>query len=273
LDGAVALDPTHPGVTSLINYYIDNFKSLGFEYIKLDFLSHGSFEGQHYDPSVTTGIQAYNKGMACIRNRINGAMFISESIAPIFPAQYAHSRRIACDSFGTLSSSQYELNSLTYGWWQNRRIYKFIDMDLMDLLTSSTEVARTAVNAAAISGGLFLDSNNLIDNSQLSLATNLLWSSNINAIARKGKAFRPVDGNTGTNPSTAFVLNDNGTNYVALFNYTTSTTTVSVNLARAGLSGTKSYTVKDLWTGSTTSASGTLSVTLSSSQSKLYLLQ
>ncbi|MDB6017897.1 MAG: hypothetical protein JWR19_2386 [Pedosphaera sp.] len=273
LDGAVALDPTHPGVTNMINSYIDYFKSLGFEFIKLDFLSHGSFEGQHYDPSVTTGIQAYNKGMACLRNRINGTMFISESIAPIFPAQYAHSRRIACDSSGSLSSTQYELNSLTYGWWQNRRIYKFIDMDLMNLLTSSTEVARTAVNAAAISGGLFLDSNNLIDNSQLSMATNLLWSSSINAIARKGKAFRAVDGNTGTNPSSAFVLNDNGTNYVALFNYTTGSATVSVNLARAGLSGTKSYTVKDLWTGSTTSATGTLSVTLSGSQSKLYLLQ
>lgn len=272
-DGGVALDPTHPGVTNLINYYIGLFKSLGFEYIKLDFLTHGSFEGQHYDPTVTTGIQAYNKGMACIRNQIGGSMFISESIAPIFPAQYAHSRRIACDASGTLASSQYELNSLTYGWWQNHRIYKYVDMDLMDLLTSSTEVARTAVNAAAISGGLFLDSNNLMDNSQLGLATNLLWSSSINAIARKGKAFRAVDGDTGTNASTAFALNDNGTNYIAVFNYTTGNQGISVNLTRAGLSGTRQYTVKDLWTGSTTSASNVLSVTLSSSQSKIYLLQ
>ncbi len=88
-----------------------------------------------------------------------------------------------------------------------------------------------------------------------------------------GKAFRAVDGNTGTNASSAFALTYSGTNYVALFNYSTSTATVSVSLARAGLSATKNYTVKDLWTGSTTSATGTLSVSLASGQSKVYTLQ
>jgi hypothetical protein len=239
----------------------------------MDFLSHASFEGQHYDPTVTTGIQGYNKGMAEIRNRIGGSMFISESIAPIFPAEYAHARRIACDAFGTIASTKYELNSLNYGWWQNKRIYKYVDMDVMDLGTSSIETARTVVNATAISGGLFLDGSDLINSSQLSLATNLLLNTSINGIARTGKAFRAVEGNTGTNASSAFVLINNGTNYVALFNYTTSTATVSVNLARAGLNGTKNYAVKDLWTGATTSASNTLSATLSSSQSKIYRLQ
>jgi alpha-galactosidase len=239
----------------------------------MDFLSHAALEGQHYDPTVTTGIQGYNKGMAEIRARVGGALFISESVAPIFPAQYAHSRRIACDAFGTTSSTEYELNSLTYGWWQNKSIYKHIDMDSMDLLTNNIETARTVVNATAISGGLILDGNNLIDGNQLSLAENLLLNSSINGIARMGKAFRAVDGNTGTSASSAFALSENGTNYVALFNYSTSTATVSVSLVQAGLSGTKSYTVKDLWTGSSTSATGTLSVSLASGQSKVYSLQ
>ena len=273
LDGGIALDPTHPGTTNLINAYIDSYKANGFDFVKMDFLSHASFEGQHYDPTVTTGIQGYNKGMAEIRTRVGGTMFISESIAPIFPAEYAHSRRIACDAFGTIASTEYELNSLNYGWWQNKRIYKCVDMDVMDLGTSSIETARTVVNATAISGGLCLDGSDLINSSQLSLATNLLLNTGINGIARTGKAFRAVEGNTGTNASNAFVLINNGTNYVALFNYTTGTATVSVNLSRAGLSGTKNYAMKDLWTGATTSASNTLSATLSSSQSKIYLLQ
>jgi hypothetical protein len=146
-------------------------------------------------------------------------------------------------------------------------------MDAMNLVAGNLEAARTVVNATAISGGLFLNGNNLIDPSQQNYATNLLCKNTINDIARKGKAFRAVDGNTGTSPSTAFVLSENGTNYLAVFNYTTSSKNVSVNLTRAGLSGTQNYTVTDLWTGSTTSATGTLSVTLASSQSKIYMLR
>jgi alpha-galactosidase len=273
LDGGIALDPTHPGTTNLINAYIDNYKADGFDFVKMDFLSHASLEGQHFAPNVTTGIQGYNYGMAEIRARVGGALFISESIAPIFPAEYGHSRRIACDAFGTTSSTEYELNSLTYGWWQNKRIYKHIDMDSMDLLTNNLEVARTVVNATAISGGLILDGNNLMNGNQLNLATSLLLNSSINGIARMGKAFRAVDGNTGTNASTAFALTENGTNYVALFNYSSSTANVSVSLSRAGLSGTQNYAVKDLWTGATNSATGTLSVSLTSGQSKVYQLQ
>ena len=42
---------------------------------------------------------------------------ISLSIAPIFPGQYAHGRRISCDVFGTINWTEYMLNSLSYGWW------------------------------------------------------------------------------------------------------------------------------------------------------------
>ncbi len=105
----------------------------------------------------------------------------------------------------------------------------------MTLVAGNLEVARTEVNARAISGGLFLNGNNLSDPTQQNYATNLLCNDSINAIVRKGKAFRPVYGDTGTSPSTAFVLSDNGTNYIAVFNYTTSSKNVSVNLTRAGL--------------------------------------
>ena len=78
---------------------MNKFKSKGFEYIKIDFLSHGAMEGKHYDANVQTGIQAYNQGMAYVNEVLDGSMFISASIAPLF-SQYAHSRRISCDIDG-----------------------------------------------------------------------------------------------------------------------------------------------------------------------------
>ncbi|MGV2644459.1 carbohydrate-binding protein, partial [Clostridium perfringens] len=74
LDGAYGVDPTHPGVKQRIDYYMNKFKSKGFEYIKIDFLSHGAMEGKHDDPSVQTGIQAYNQGMAYVNEVLDGSM-------------------------------------------------------------------------------------------------------------------------------------------------------------------------------------------------------
>src|SRR5205814_8773615 len=84
--------PTPPPLYTLSLHDALPISNWGFDFIKLDFLSHGSLEGIHYDASVKTGIQAYNQGMQYLRGRLNGKMFLSESIAPIFPYQYAHSR-------------------------------------------------------------------------------------------------------------------------------------------------------------------------------------
>ncbi|HZV34909.1 MAG TPA: carbohydrate-binding protein, partial [Verrucomicrobiae bacterium] len=75
IDGAMAVDPTHPGTKQRIDYYINMFKSYGFDYLKLDFLTHGSLEGVHYDTNVTTGIQAYNQGMQYLLNDMGTNMF------------------------------------------------------------------------------------------------------------------------------------------------------------------------------------------------------
>ncbi len=106
LDGAYAVDPTHPGTKGRIDKFIDDFKRRGFEYVKLDFLSHGAFESTaRFDPTVQTGVQAYNQGMQYVVDRIGGTMFISASIAPLFPYGYAHARRVACDTYGAAVGS------------------------------------------------------------------------------------------------------------------------------------------------------------------------
>ncbi|RXZ79358.1 carbohydrate-binding protein [Paenibacillaceae bacterium] len=273
LSGAYALDPTHPGTQMRIQHYINRFKNYGFEFIKLDFLTHGSLEGDHYDPTVHTGIQAYNKGMEYVVEQLDDQMFISASIAPLFPSQYAHSRRISCDVDGSLSLTQYQLNNQTYGWWQNGTIYHYTDPDYMTLKKGgSYNAAQTRVNAVAISGTLYLSSDDVRDEQAREYMEALLTNPRINQLALKGKAFRPVEGNTGTGASDVFVLKENEVYYMGVFNYTNTPADKTVSLERAGIPSGQ-VRVTDLWTGQSFVASGTIQEELEAAQSKLYLIE
>jgi hypothetical protein len=82
-------------------------------------------------------------------------------------------------------------------------------------------------------------------------------------LARRGKAFRPIEGNTGTKAGTSFVSNEGTTYWLAAFNWSNgAAANLSIDLARAGLDTTKSYAVRDLWTGAKSTAKGTLAVSL-----------
>lgn len=128
IDGGWPLDPTHPGVRQRNAWTFARFKEWGFDYVKLDFMNLGALEGQHYDPNVTTGIQAYNFGMRDVDEGLKG-LFLSLSIAPTFPSGYAHSRRVSCDTFADIGHSEYMLNSATYGWWTQGTLYPYNDGD------------------------------------------------------------------------------------------------------------------------------------------------
>jgi hypothetical protein len=276
LDGAYAIDPSHPGAKSRIDYFIDKFKTFGFDYIKLDFLTHGALESSaRFDSTVQTGIQAYNQGMQHIRDRIAGSMFISESIAPLFPYKYAHARRVSCDTFGAAvgaqASSQYELNSVTYGWWMNGRLYQFNDPDQMVFQGFTNGDNITRLISGAISGTVFLDGDDLTSSSGQALAQAYLTNSRINAVARLGKSFRPVEGNSGT--ADLMVLQDSGVTYLAVFNFGNSAVNRSIDLGRAGLDGAHSYAVTDLWSGATSTATGQLNVALDATSAKLIQLK
>ncbi|OBZ11759.1 hypothetical protein A8L34_15585 [Bacillus sp. FJAT-27264] len=274
LDGAYALDVTHPGTKLRMNYFLDKFKDLGFTFIKLDFLTHGALEGQHHDPNVTTGIQAYNEGMRYVKDRLDGKMFISESIAPIFPSQYAHSRRISCDTFGRINETEYMLNSLTYGFWQNGTIYPYTDPDHLALsrATSLTE-ARSRVNSGVIAGTVMLDSDDVNDATAQEYMTALYNNKDVLEVALKGKAFKPLEGNTNANAADTFVLKDGNDYYLAVFNYSANASAnKTVDFARAGLDASESYTMQDLWTGETSSVTGSWALTLQKTESKLVKL-
>ncbi|QGQ94686.1 carbohydrate-binding protein [Paenibacillus psychroresistens] len=273
LDGAYALDPTNPGTKQRMDYFLNKFKNLGMEYIKLDFLTHGSLEGDHFDPAVQTGIQAYNQGMAYVANIVGDSMFISESIAPLFPSQYGHARRLATDTFGSIADTEYQLNALTYGWWQNGTIYPYTDPDHMALTRANTLTeARSRVNSAVVSGTVFFDSDDVHNTSAQEYLTSLLTKASVLDVVTKGKAFKPVEGNTGSKATDTFVLNDQGTYYLAVFNYSNSAVNKTVNLSRAGLGGSSEYKLTDLWTDQVTGVQGSLNVSLAPTESKLYKL-
>jgi len=276
VDGAYAVDTTHPGAKQRIDHYMNRFKKLGFEFIKLDFLSHGAFEGIHYDKKIETGIQAYNLGMAYVNKVLDGKMFISASIAPMFPSQYAHSRRISSDIDGSISRTEYQLNSQTYGWWQNGTIYHYTDPDYMTLAKDGTfEGAQSRVNAAVISGTVFLGSDDVRDQNAQKLMEALLTNKEVNKVAKLGKAFRPIEGNTGLSAADMFILKDKNDYYVALFNYSDAPVERNLNFARAGIEGGngKTYEVTNLWTGKKSKVKGEWKVSLKARESVLVKLQ
>jgi len=270
-DGALAIDPTHPGTKGYIDYYVSWFTNWGFDYVKLDFLSHGSLEGIHYDPSVTTGMQAYNQGMQYLLNKLNGKMFISESIAPIFPYQYAHSRRIACDAQQSkISNIAYTMNAVSCGWWIDR-LYSFNDPDLMVFANgaNTNENQSRLINCAIT--GVFLGGDSLTNSASVVAAKTCLTNRAINDVARGGQTFRPVDGATGTGAADILVRQDGRNWNIAVFNYYSSAYNETVDLASAGLPP-GIFVATNLWDGTTTTVSNSFNVSLNAKQAKLFRL-
>jgi autotransporter-associated beta strand protein len=272
VDGGIALDPTHPGTQQMINYYINQFTNWGFDYIKLDFLSHGALEGVHYDTNVTTGIQAYNQGMQYVLNQINNSMFISESISPLFPYQYGDSRRIACDAeTSEIANTAYTMNSVTYGWWLDN-LYQFNDPDIMvfDNGPNTNEDQSRLINCAIT--GVFLNGSILTNSASIALAQECLTNAAIDNVARVGQTFTPGEGNTGTTAANYFVRQNGTTWYIAVFNYTSSAANETVNLSRAGLPF-GNYIATNLWNETTNAiVTNSLIVSLNAKQAKLFQL-
>jgi len=272
LDNGVALDPTHPGTQRRIQAYLDRFKRLGFHYIKVDFMTHGALEGdRHYDPRVTTGIQAYNEGMKYLSDAAGPDIYLNLSISPLFPSQYANSRRIACDTFGAMHEVQYMLNSLTYGWWLDG-VYDFNDPDHVVLDGFSDGENRARVTSAVITGN-FISGDDLSaagDAKGKKRAEKYLTNEEIDDVARIGKSFRPVEGNTNQDAAHLFVSDGKDCCYLAAFNYSAKRATYNVSLKRIGLIPNGPLDVKELWSGALSQASNTITVQLGPDDAALF---
>lgn len=270
--GGVALDPTHPGTQALISNTVAEFADDGFTYVKADFLNYGALEADHYfDPRVTTGIQAYNEGMSFVDRQLGKRIYLDESIAPIFPAQYADSRRIGCDSFGSIGDVEYTLNSLTYGWWLSK-VYDFNDPDEIVLDGYSEYENRARVTSAAITG-LFISGEDFSAGGSANgkaRAREFLGNPEIDALARIKKSFRPVEGDTGRRAANLFSFQDGTCHYLAAFNYSTSNADWTAGLRRAGIVSDGPVEAAELWNGTTSQATNGLSIQLPPEDAEVY---
>ncbi|GGG79008.1 alpha-galactosidase [Paenibacillus radicis (ex Gao et al. 2016)] len=261
LDGAFPIDPSHPEAIARIMRNLDEVTSMGFEYLKMDFLAHGAMEGVHYDPSIRTGIQAYNYGMAAIAEalspeRLGRPFLINLSIAPLFPHGYAHSRRVSCDAFGTIADTEYMLNALTYGWWISDNLYRFNDPDHIVLYKSdnqrsiSEHEGRSRLNSGVISGTSLLLGDDYRMEEAASRAKAWMTNKEVMALAKRGETFRPAEGRSGTGGEDLYSLAGDGGTYVAVFNFDVEKgKSKSIDLSRVGIDWAKALTVRDLWSG------------------------
>lgn len=262
LDGAYAVDPTHPAIEAMMKSTSELFHRVGFEYVKMDFMTHGSMEADKwYNQEIQTGMQGYNYGMKLL-DKYFGDMYINLSISPIFPAHYAQSRRIACDAWNKMKDTEYTLNALSYGWWQDR-IYQFNDPDHIVLREATDGENRARVTSGVITG-LFIAGDDFSEGGPKEVkekAMKYMTNAEINAIAN-GESFRPVDGN-GEKSENQFVrIDKDGKAYYAVFNYADKELKMTVLLERLGLDPIKEYRLKELWSGAEINAKAKLEVTV-----------
>ncbi len=259
VDGAHPLDLTHPLWREMMRVKYSSFIQWGYDYIKVDFMTHGGTEGIRYDKTVRTGRQALTAGYRFLcellsEEKAGKPFFISLSIAPLFPCGFGHARRFSCDAFGTYEDIAYILNAQTYSWWTNDALYAFNDPDHIVLLKSfgmekdSTEgEARARYTAAAIAGGVMMLSDDYDRPEAMNRARMFATNPEVNAVARSRVSFRPVDFN-GTEAAHAFTGSVNGEEYLAVFSWNMAGEDIAIDLTRAGLPET---TYRDLWSGKT----------------------
>jgi alpha-galactosidase len=246
LDGARSMDPTHPATQKRVELLINKFKACGFEMIKIDFIGHAAIEADDfYDPTVTTGMQAFRKGMEYLVDKLDSKMLVYVAISPsLATGRYAHSRRIACDAYSDIGATEYTLNSTTYGWWQTH-IYNFIDADHLVFSNKSLGENRARLASGVINGTLITGDDFATTGQWTDRAKDLLQKEDILTIAKNGVAFTPIEGNAAQSASEAFVNKIGDTYYVAVINYGEQKA-MDLSLARLGIPA-GDYTIRELF--------------------------
>lgn len=247
LDGARALDPTHPGTQQRIKTVINKFKECGFEMIKIDFLGHAAIESDRfYDPKITTGMQAYKAGMEFLLKQLDGKMLVYAAISPsLASGRYVHVRRIACDAFKSIKDTEYTLNSVSNGWWQTY-LYDYIDADHV-VFGDQSEGENTARFLSAIVTGTCITGDDFSRKGKwTNTAQRLLNNSEILDVLKNGKAFVPVEGNSGKSASQLFIKDTSGVKYLAIFNYENEAKGYKIDFSRIGLNATEVYLSENL---------------------------
>jgi alpha-galactosidase len=250
IDGGRAMDPTHPATKQRILHTINKMKALGFEMIKIDFLGHGCQEADRfYDPAVTTGMQAFKKGMQFLDSVLDNKMLVYAAISPnLATARYVHIRRIACDAWSSLDHTEYTMNSSGYGWWQSY-MYDFMDADHVVFAEEQDGVNRARLASALVTGSLITGDDYSSNGKWTATAKRLLQNKALLQLTKSGKTFRPLRGNTGNRGVEQLYRIDGKKLYIVLFNY--GKTEQRIILPDALLKKVNGKNCKELFSGET----------------------
>ena len=273
IDGCYPMDVTHPATYLHFKNQLEKLMSCGFKYIKLDFLVHGSLEGDYYDKSIQTGIQAYNYAMNKVCEILGDDVFINLSMAPIFPYNYANGRRLCCDTYYKINETEYMMNSLTYGFWQSE-LYDWIDPDHIVVWgkdgKANERAARSRFLSGIVTGGSFLTGDNYVNPAKNSKAAykrynELFTNEKLIQVLKIGEPFEAVLSEKLPYAADIFTLENEGKTYVAMFNYSkVAIKTLSVDVP-------DNSAVTNLFTGkSKTTVGNKLIVTLQPSDSVIF---
>lgn len=95
----VGLDLTHPGVREHLHDVVCRIRSLGVDYLKLDFLYAGALPGARHDAAASP-VEAYRRGLALIRDAAGPDAYLLACGAPILPSVgLVDAMRVSSDTF------------------------------------------------------------------------------------------------------------------------------------------------------------------------------
>jgi hypothetical protein len=275
IDHSIPLDVTHPAWEVFARGQVREILDLGFDYLKIDFLTHASVEGAHHLAHYT-GRMALNHAYEILSDEIGKAgrdVFVSLSIAPLFPYFLGHARRASCDVFGRFDDTRYVLNAQNFSWWTSGRLYAFNDPDHTPLYRSAVDgreassfaEARSRYLASVIGGTVMMLSDDYgPDGDPTAVAAARerarAFANNpeVNAVARLGRAFVPAELGDGTTPF--YTLTHEGRSFAAVFNFAPETRTLAFPADRGDLP--PSGRLRDLYTGEVSSYASEITVTL-----------
>ena len=270
------LDATHPATIKQLEDRIRNHKNYGFEFIRFDFLQYGIMEGNFYEETITTGVQAYNYAMQKAVDMAGGTMHINMAIGPYFPHQYAHSKRISGDTKWEFDTVEYELNALAGGWWLgNGVLYDLLDPGDVDFNPNPEEeevhVSISKMNNAVVTG-YCQTSDDITDGNRLDLHKKYFTDPDVLEVLKLGKSFKPLNISSSNTPNVYYHLADDQTMYLGIFNHSETDALVqNIDLSQI-IDTSDELSIFNVWekTTSTQLTINTWDVSLEAKESKLY---
>ena len=272
--GAFARDPTHPITKQSIVAFVNQIAASGIRYVKCDFVNAGIIQADsYYKEGITTAVEAYNEGMRYLADRARAkGIFVALSISPLFPYQYANSRRIACDTWGSIDQTEYSMSGISGGWWTSH-LYQYNDPDHIVLVGNGNQFGltlgenRARYTGACITGMVLVADNfstsNVSGRGNPSLsktrAAEIMLNRDVNEMADLGVSFRPVYGykehlNQHFSPENFHMYRTDDYLYVAGINYSTNSALKgNIPFDRLGITTDDFSEIKELWTGQTSS--------------------